>query len=384
MNSSRSRPATVPADVLFLLLGDASGSSRALRQLRVMSEMGLRVEAVGVGAVRDTRAMPPGVRYTALAMPPGSGPRLFWAAHRMLRTAALSRPARIVHASDLHVLPAAAAAAKAHGARLAYDAREWYAGLDAAAGRPYVSWAWRAVEHRFAPRADVVFTVNDAIADRLAAERHIARPAVVRNTSDVGRWPRTGALRRLIDVADDVPLVLYQGLLRPGRGLVALIEATARVPDVHLVIIGEGSLDDELQALGARLAPGRTHHLPFTPPDALRTLTPDADLGALALEPLTESLRLALPNKLFEYAAADVPILAGAGIVPLRDAVETHGAGVVADPTDVPALADALRRGLDPAARPAFRDGLVRLRDTFRWEDDAARFRDAYASLLAP
>ena len=371
-------PAT---DVLFLHLGDVTGSSRALRQLRVLAAMGLRVEAVGFGEARGV--VPDGVGYTALPAPAGRGPALFVAAHRMARAAAVARPARVVHASDLHVLPAAASAARAHGARLAYDAREWYAGLDASDGRPYVGWAWGAVERALAPRAQAVFTVNDAIADRLAAERRIARPIVVHNTSDARPGVRTGALRARLGLGADDPVVLYQGLLREGRGLPQLVEAMADVPDAVLVLIGEGALDGRLRALGAGLLPGRFHVLPFTPPDALAALTPDADLGAIAIEATTESLRMALPNKLFEYAAAGVPILAGAGIVPLRTAVERHGVGVVADPNVRAALVAAIREGLDPARRAVFQAGLVRLRTAFRPEADADRFRDAYVRLLA-
>jgi len=229
----------------------------------------------------------------------------------------------------------------------------------------------------------VVFTVNDAIADRLAAERHIRQPVVMRNVTDAPRGERTGVLRSKLGLPEAQPLVLYQGLFREGRGLRALVDALADVPDAALVLIGEGSMESELLALVQERLPGRATLLPFTPPDALLALTPDADLGALALEPLTESLRLALPNKLFEYAAADVPILAGAGIVPLRGAVEQFGAGVVADPADVPALAEAIREGLAPARRPAFRAGLERLREAFAYRHEAARFRDAYADLLA-
>ncbi|HEX8385428.1 MAG TPA: glycosyltransferase family 4 protein [Rubricoccaceae bacterium] len=380
--ASRGRPGG-RADVLFLHFGDVTGSSRALRQLRVLSGMGLRVEAVGVGPVRDAGALPDGVAYTALPAPGGRGPAVFWAAHRAVRAAALDRPARVVHASDLHVLPAAAAAAGRHGARLAYDAREWYAGLDASAGRPLVGRVWAAVESRYAPQCSVVFTVNGAIADRLAAERRIARPVVMHNATDAPRGARTGALRKRLGIDAAQPIVLYQGLFRPGRGLPHLVDALVDVPDAVLVLIGEGAMERDLRALAADRLPGRAHVLPFTPPGALARLTPDADLGALALEPLTESLRLALPNKLFEYAAADVPVLAGAGIVPLHDAVERYGAGVVADPADRDGLVAALRRGLDPGRRAGFQAGLGRLREAFAYEHEAARFRTAYAALLS-
>lgn len=368
-------------DVLFAHLGDPTGSSRALRQVRQLQGAGATVRVVGVGAARQPEALD---ALRMLPMPTGRGPAFFWAAHRAMWAALQGEDARVVHASDLHVLPAAAAFAARQSVPLVYDAREWYAGLDASAGRPWVRWLWTAVEQRWAPRADLVLTVNDAIADRLAADRGIARPTVVHNVADGAARPRTGALRRLLGL-DDRPLALYQGLLRPGRGLAPLVDAFAdpALAGTALVLIGEGAQEAELRARAAATA-GRVHFVPFTPPDALAALTPDADLGVIVARPLTESLRMGLPNKLFEYAAAGLPVLSGAGIEPLRDAVLSSGAGEAVDPDDGAALVAALHRMLtDGEARAAYRAGLARLREAFSPEREAAAFLDAYAPLLA-
>ncbi len=375
------RPAS--ARLVFALLGDPTGSSRALRQLRALSEEVGSIRVVGFGTSRQPNALPDGVDLTMLPMPEARGPRLFWEAHRALARALATEPADVVHASDLHVLPAVAETARQRGARLVYDAREWYAGLDAAHRRPWVGWLWGAVEGRVAPRCDLVLTVNDAIADRLAAERGIVRPTVVRNVAGHARMEPTGALRARLNLPADRPLALYQGLFRPGRGLRPLVDAFADVPEADLVLIGEGSEEDALRALAAR-APGRVHIVPFTPPDALAALTPDADLGVIVAEPLTESLRLGLPNKLFEYAAAGLPVLAGSGIEPLAAIVERTGAGETVDPSDRAALVAALRRMLlDEAARARYRDGLARLRAEFTPERETATFLDAYRPLLS-
>ena len=215
------------------------------------------------------------------------------------------------------------------------------------------------------------------------AERRIARPTVVRNVPGRAVVEPTGALRARLGVGAGRPLVLYQGLFRPGRGLAELVDGMADVPEADLVLIGEGSEEAALRALAAdRLGP-RAHFVPFTPPDALAALTADADVGAIAALPITESLRMGLPNKVFEYAAAGLPVLAGSGIEPLRDLVVQTGAGEAVDPTDRPALVAALRRMLlDPAARARYRDGLARLRAAYTPERETAAFLDAYAPLL--
>ncbi|HIG74944.1 MAG TPA: glycosyltransferase [Bacteroidetes bacterium] len=227
-----------------------------------------------------------------------------------------------------------------------------------------------------------MFTVNGAIADAMASRYRIERPAVVRNVSDAPAegLPATGELRARLGLDPETPLVLYQGLFREGRGLLPLADAMRDVPEAALVCIGEGPLEDALRECAQRQ---RLHLLPFTPPDALRCLTPDATLGAILARPLTESLRMGLPNKLFEYAAAGVPTLAGSGIEPLAALVRQFDAGIVVDPDQPEAVTHALRTVLlDPETRREMRGGARALHRAHSWERERETFLTALSPLL--
>jgi glycosyltransferase involved in cell wall biosynthesis len=368
-------------DIVFALVGDVYLSSRALRQLRWLAAEGISVEALTFGgAGREEIAA--GVRLHLIERPPGRGPQFFWRVHRAFRAAALARPARIYHASDLFTLPGLAAAARLHGGRLVFDSRELYPHVDATAGKPWSRLVWSAVEHRYIRRCETVFTVNDSIARLLRDTYDIPEPVVVRNLSVPPPPDGRKDLRERLGLPEDRPIVLYQGLFNRGRGLEVLIEAMVRIPEADLVLIGDGPLRSEISSRAAGMLGERAHLLPFIPPDELRALTASADVGVHVPEPITESVRLALPNKLFEYLAADVPVIV-TDLPEMAAVVRAHDVGLIVPPGDVDQLAEALRRALnDAAARERWRRNIPAV---FRALDPARerqRFVEVYRKLL--
>ena len=328
-------------------------------------------------------ALPSGVTVQTVDPPAGAGPRWFWRSHRLIGGAAQRVAARIYFASDLYVLPGLARAARMHDARLAFDSRELYAALDQSAGRPHVAAVWSAVERRYIRRADAVFTVGDAIAERLRTRYTIERPVVLYNAPEGPRPARTDALARRLGLPDDGrTLVLYTGLFREGRGLETLLRAAGQVDAVRVVLIGEGSLDTRLHALAAPLGDRAVVH-PFVPPDHLPPLVASADVGVCLIEPLTESLRLSLPNKLFEYLSAGLPVLASP-LPELRRVIDRYGVGLLADPSDEDAVASALRRLANPTVRAACSRHTDDALEPFRWDHGADRFLRTIRSLLPP
>ncbi|GAB5535819.1 MAG: hypothetical protein Rubg2KO_20680 [Rubricoccaceae bacterium] len=370
-----------PPRVLFAYLGDPSASSRALRQLRALTALELTVHVLGVGPMGNAAAMPAGLTVEMLPRPAGRGPGWFWAAHRAVRRHGLRQPADLYLASDLYVLPALAAAAARHNGSLVFDSRELYAHLDASAGRPLVRTTWRTVEQRFIRRADAVLTVNDSIADALATTYRIPRPEVLPNVPDTPPPSPSDRLQRELAIPDDGrTLVLYQGLFREGRGLLALLDAARDVDSVRCAFIGEGPLDADVKRHALSLGDRAIVH-PFVHPAELPAFTVGADVGACLIEPLTESLRLSLPNKLFETLNAHVPVLASP-LPEIQRVVEAFEVGTLADPSDSGAIVEALHRVTDPSLRSSWRSRIPDALDALNPTDITARFQNVILSLL--
>jgi glycosyltransferase involved in cell wall biosynthesis len=106
-----------------------------------------------------------------------------------------------------------------------------------------------------------------------------------------------------------VPLFVYVGALESGRGIELLLEAFSS-PDVeaHLALVGSGGLRDTI--LVAAQDNERIHHCPPVPHDELVTFIQGATGGFCLIEDVSLSDHYCLPNKLFEYAFAGLPVIA--------------------------------------------------------------------------
>jgi glycosyltransferase involved in cell wall biosynthesis len=92
----------------------------------------------------------------------------------------------------------------------------------------------------------------------------------------------------------------------------------------------------------------------------------------------------AYPTKLFEYMAAGVPVVASD--FPLwREIVDGAGCGLLVDPNNPRAVADAIVQLMSEPERAAALglNGRRAVRTTYRWEPQGQRLLDLYARLLA-
>jgi glycosyltransferase involved in cell wall biosynthesis len=287
----------------------------------------------------------------------------------------------VVHAHDAAMLLPGGFGARLTGARLVYDSHEL------ATSVPYRerAWAWfvSAIEHAVVPRAAAVITVSDGIADRLRERYHLRhRPTVVRNVSAL-RAAGTGTLRRRLGIGADVPLVLHQGAPAPDRGCEALVQAAAQLDGVRVAFLGdpEPGYGERLEAMIAQLGVGaKVSMLPSIPLDELLASTAEADVGVTLLGDTCENHRLALPNKLFEYIAAGVPVVASA-LPETERLVGAYGVGWCASPEDPAALAAALQTALDHRGDPALRERLAHAASELRWPVEQRRLLELYERL---
>jgi glycosyltransferase involved in cell wall biosynthesis len=116
------------------------------------------------------------------------------------------------------------------------------------------------------------------------------------------------------------------------------------------------------------------------PPEALLSHTAQADVGVSLLENSCENHRLALPNKLFEYVAAGLPIVV-ADLPEAGRLVRERGIGWSADPSDPESIAAALRTALSRRDDEELGKRLRRAASELSWEHEKERLLSVYEEL---
>ena len=103
-------------------------------------------------------------------------------------------------------------------------------------------------------QADRVLAVSDAVAKSVVVPAQVLRPSLV-TPQPLSSDARTEARARM-GIRDARPIILFVGRLMPIKGIDVLMTAAPQVQGAHIVVVGDGPLQDSLRApaiaLGAR------------------------------------------------------------------------------------------------------------------------------------
>ncbi|MBL6646183.1 MAG: glycosyltransferase [Flavobacteriales bacterium] len=267
--------------------------------------------------------------------------------------------------------------------KLIYDCHEFEAERNAkpAIERKLVGW----LERRMIRKAAAVITVSPSIAEayreRYASfglpEVHLVRniPAPrPSNATQEGMPP--DHFRARFGIPQEAFIALYQGAFTYNRGLEMALAAMEGISDsgIHLVLMGYGPLQALVDETAARLPHVHVH--PAVPYEEVLEHTRSADVGLVSVKPTCLSYRYCLPNKLFEYILAGVPVLSN-DLPDCRALIETFGVGSIVAQDDAAGWQQALQ-DLHQGGTTAFAPGLERAAASLSWGGEAERLCAVY------
>lgn len=381
-----------PVRVTMCLRNPYTHDSRVEKEARTLSGAGYAVTVVckaaaGLPSVEERD----GIRVVRVARSrlPIPGWRFLLNSRRFERALAETRP-QILHAHDSDTLGPVAATAGRLGVPFVYDAHELWLGQ----GRWGRSRLWFALmylffsvlERRLIRRSAAQVTVSQPIARWLERRYHLQHVEFLPNYPEAGPESRRD-LRTRIDrqsLPEGTPIILYLGGLMEERGLEALVQSIPLLrSDAHLVLLGQGLLEGSLRRLAVEMGVDqRVHVLAPVPPDEVVGWAASADLGVSPIAPSLLSYRYSLPNKLFQYMAAGLPVVAS-DFPQVRDVVVGSDAGFCVDTTDAQQIASAIDGLLadQDRCRAMGRNARRAVEERYNWDVSARTLLEVYRSL---
>jgi glycosyltransferase involved in cell wall biosynthesis len=295
-------------------------------------------------------------------------------------------PAEIYHAHDDYALPATYVAAQVRNKRLIFDAHELPLGQTNRRGWGAAKAVIRSALRGMAARCAGIITVSAPIADEIHRQFGGPAPTLVRNIPPY-RAPDAASdiIRRTLGLPDTARVALYQGAFQGNRSLDVLVRAARYLDDDHIIaLMGSGPARAALEALATAEGVGdRVRILPPAPYEELLAWTASADLGLILYRAsYSLNVRYCLPNKLFEYLMAGVPVVA-TELDAVADILRRYDAGVVVDSTEPEVVGRAISATLaDAAGRQRMRaNALAASLGDLRWEVERERLLALYASI---
>lgn len=334
---------------LVAVTNDLATDQRVHRTCTVLGELGYEVLLIG-RLLPGSLPLERGYAARRMRLLFNSGP-LFYAEYNMrLWFLLLFARGALIVANDLDTLPACWLARR--GRTLVYDTHEFYTEVPELVDRPRVRNVWLWIERRIFPKLKVVITVNRSIA-RAYEERYGVKVHVVRNIP-MKRELAPPPTRAQLDLPGDRFIFVLQGAgINVQRGGEEAVLAMKELPGASLLIIGGGDAWPVLERMVKEhgLA-DRVRMLGKMPYERMMDFTRNADLGLTLDKDTNLNYRYSLPNKVFDYLQAGLPVLA-TDLPEVAAVVRAHDAGVVIPQADPALIAAAVKALIDDPQRLA-------------------------------
>ena len=299
---------------------------------------------------------------------------------RVVWLAARKRPS-VVNAHALSLLPLGILLKLIFGSILVYDPHELETEVEGLQGlRQKLS---RLMERVCIRAVSLTITVGPAIRDWYLERYQLDNVVAVLNCPPLMEIKPPGRLREELGIDPQQSICLYQGALCVGRGIELLLESFEQAEDDNtlLVCMGYGELADEIKRVATRCP--RIFYFPAVSTSSILNYTVSANVG-LVLTGLDDQLCLnnqyCLPNKLFEYAMAGIPIVCSPMSEMSRLLLEYKIGALIDDASPI-----SLRRSLtavNSMDRDSLRLHFDEFNRRFNWEEQEKVMINAYQNYI--
>ncbi len=262
---------------------------------------------------------------------------------------------------------------------IVYDSHEYFTQVPELVNRPSTQAVWKRIETWIFPKLKDVFTVNDSIAD-LFQKDYGNRPRVVRNIPLKGEIIEP-ATRKELGLAEDKKVLILQGSgINIQRGSEEMVEAMKYIDNAILLIVGGGDVIDTLQEMAKNPElEGKIIFKPKQTYEKLMQYTANADLGLTLDKDTNLNYRFSLPNKLFDYIHAGIPILASP-LPEIKRVIEKYNIGDFIPSHKPEEIAEKVNQILaDQALIQKWKNNITFAAENLTWQNEEKVLKEVYS-----
>lgn len=288
----------------------------------------------------------------------------------------------VAFSNDLDTLPASFMISRLKSKSLVYDSHEYFTGVPELQGRKITKGIWRFLEKLFVPRTKNLFTVNESIAALYKTDYNV-NFKVMRNvplvvTSSI--YTKEEYRKKLHLPLSRFIYILQGSGINIQRGSEEAVEAMQHV-DGLLLIVGSGDVIDVLKQNVKDLSlqdkvifKGRMGY------DEMMEYTRAADVGLTLDKDTNINYRFSLPNKLFDYIHAGIPVLAS-DLTEISKIIKGYDIGLITDSHDPLKLAVWMNRMKDDEKNSLWKNNINKAASELNWQNEKSVLTTVFKSL---
>ncbi len=296
------------------------------------------------------------------------------------------KKSKVLVANDLDSLPACYFAYRIKkvfvdkNIKLVYDSHELFTEVPELNGRNFVKKTWLFLEKLILPKIKNSYTVCQSIATYYQKKYGIKMHIV----SNFPLYNDLVTKNKILDInlPENKKMILYQGALNIGRGIEHLIKIINEIDNTIFIIAGRGDIENDLKKqVDKNQLSDKVIFTGAIPLEQLSKLTKMADLGIVLQEDLSLSYRYVMPNRLFDFMKAEVPILAS-NLPELNKIVSTEEIGLLVDGFDANELIESIKELLfNKELITKIKSNLRKSRKKYSWESQEEMLMKFYQNL---
>lgn len=366
------------------VINDLSTDQRVHKVCTTLCDMGYDVMLVGRKQRKSLPLTPRKYATKRMFLLFEKGP-LFYAEYQFrLFLYLFFHKADVLVANDLDTLQPNYTASKLKGAHLVYDSHELFCEVPELQGSPFKKNLWKSIERRIFPKLKYVFTVNDSIA-KIYSDEYKVKIGVVRNIPPLSNQKNVKpATKTELGIPEGKKIVVLQGAgINVDRGAEEAVLAMEHINDALLLIVGSGDVIAVLkQMVKDRNLDEKVKFTGKVPFEKLLQYTMHADLGLTLDKDTNINYRYSLPNKLFDYIHAGVPVLASS-LVEIKSIIEKYKVGDCILSHDPMHIAEKINTILaNDALRAEWKKSCKIAAEELCWEKEELVLREVYSQFI--